>query len=462
MRHPELISMLKHGARFMMLLPLILSTIACRAVHAPDILAADNSSESTQLLAADTLKPTDSIWPARWGSIPQATGTIIELDPTQPLRPVHYSRYHQGRPTPDDFEDAAKLAQAVGIEQPFKFKSEGPGSFVFIQDPLNENPEKNPPDLAFKFVSAEQDPTASQQENTARPEHTEDHVLLQRTWFTFRDPKAGKDQLGTIVLLPGMFGTPELVVDAAERYWHHQGYAVLRMRSHPSRYTQHLALTYLDAQGEELAAQAASVADDRVAECAYATDAALDHVFNLRPELADMPVVLVGMSGGALALPSVYAFTPERYSAAVLIAGGANFLNIMIDSNYRDWIDAIIIDFDPLSDDLGKPDQSQIDSLSSLYLKHSRLDAYDTAPLLEHIPVLVLHASNDRAVPAATGDLLYQRLGKPERWTYPLGHELIFAALPTQIPRIDRWIKQQLPQSAIGAATDPAKSTPGE
>jgi alpha-beta hydrolase superfamily lysophospholipase len=428
---------------------------ACRAVHAPQMLATGSTSVARDFSETET--DTDpsvnaSIWPTRWGDDPSNRGVIIELDPLANYRPIHYSRYHQGRSTPTEYEDAAQLAAALGIERGFKFKPEGPGAFVFVEDTLADEPVKDPPTMRFKYVSAQRMEAAKADAAPDDIDAREDHVTLERTWFTFRDPKPGKDTLGTIVLLPGMFGTPEPIVNAAERYWTTKGYAVLRMSSHPSRYTQHMTLPYFDGRTESIARQAAQSADQRVAECAYATHAALDHVFAQRASLEDHPVVLVGMSGGAMALPSVYAQNPERYDAAVLIAGGANFLRIMIESNYSDWIDAILIDFDPMEDDLGSPPPGVLDTLSERYLQLAQLDAYHTAPALANIPVLLLHATNDKAVPAETGDLLYERLGKPERWTYPMGHELIFAALPTQIPRIDSWLSDKLhPAISTGA-----------
>ncbi|MEX0876632.1 MAG: hypothetical protein WD114_04150, partial [Phycisphaerales bacterium] len=134
--------------------------------------------------------------------------------------------------------------------------AEGPGSFIFTPDTRADSPRRDPPDLAFKFVSAS---AVDTRDSTVREE--QDHVALQRTWFTFRDPKPATggdgdeaEVLGTIVLLPGMFGTPEPIVDAAERYWHSRGYAVLRMLAHPSRFTQHLTLSV----GEGLEEAAAS------------------------------------------------------------------------------------------------------------------------------------------------------------------------------------------------------------
>ncbi len=411
---------------------------------------APQGAEGAQALATAT----DSRWPSRWGDDPERRGIIIDMDPDEALMPIHFSRYHEGRATPQDYEDAAQLAGALGMEDGFKFKAEGPGSFIFMTDTRAEQPPKDPPDMAFRFVSAE-----TVKADKPAGETPQDHVALQRTWFTYRDPKAahstenqtpadgssGSGAKGTIVLLPGIFGTPEPIVDACERYWHNKGYAVLRMLSQPSRFTQHLRLPMVEGLEDAVIARAARVSDDRVAECAYATSAALDHVVASRPALAAKPTVLVGMSGGAMSLPTVYAYQPKRYDGAVLIAGGADFLRIMVESNYRDWIDALIIDFDPSNPArVGMPTRAQLEELSEKYLARSDLDAYHTATEMSDIPVLMLQGTSDKAVPTATGDTLYERLAKPERWTYPLGHELIFAGLPTQIPRIDRWLTEHV------------------
>jgi predicted esterase len=222
------------------------------------------------------------------------------------------------------------------------------------------------------------------------------------------------------------------------------------MRSHPSRFTQYELFSVEEGHESSVARKAARVNDDRVAEGAYATKAALDYVHGLRPELVGKPVVLIGMSGGAMMLPTVYAYASDSYDGAVLIAGGADFLSIAIESNYRTWIDASVFDFKAgtqevrLNTDLGKPTKEQLATLSSVYLEHSKLDAYQTASEMGGIPVLMLHASLDQAVPASSGQLLYERLGEPDRWSYPLGHELIFAGLPTQVTRIDRWITKHV------------------
>lgn len=439
----------------MLLTSLLLASAGCRAVHAPAMHHPIAAAETSTLAipAAAPLPEATSIWPARWGDNPETRGIIVEMDPAQRLRAIHYSRHHQGRTMPADYTEAAQLAQAIGIDAAFNFKVEGPGSFIFSENTLNKQPVKDPPDLAFRYVSAK-----AAIPDTGSIDADKDHVELERTWFTYRDPKPDREVQGTLVILPGMFGTPEPIVEATERYFVNKGYAVLRMLSHPSRYTEHLFLQYLDGKGDDVASRVAHTADQRVAECAYATDAALNHVFEQREDIQAKPIVLLGMSGGAMALPSVFAYTPERYDAAILIAGGANFLKIMIESNYKSWIDAILVDFDPSSDRLGQPEPGVVDTLASLYLEHAKLDAYHSAPLLREneLPTLVLHAKNDKAVPANSGDLLYDRLGRPERWEYPFGHEIIFATLPTQIPKIESWIRDQL-----NAETEPGSMNTG-
>ncbi|MDF1810325.1 MAG: alpha/beta hydrolase [Phycisphaerales bacterium] len=435
----------------------------CRSVQLANYSASTSLGSITSESRPESSTTSDdhaqspSRWPTRWGNNPDQRGTIIEMDPAMPVRPVHLSRFHQSRSTDIEYQDANQLASDIGIKRGFKFKSEGPGSFLFVPNPKNKPTpditlddgtlnESNTPDLAFKFVSAS---IAQSESTTLEPD--EDFVLIQRTWFTFKDPKEKSstddsdfESKGTVVLLPGMFGTPDIIVDALENYWHNQNYSILRMRSQPSRFTEHFKFTTTPEKAILISGEVAQMNDDRVAEGAYATNAALDYIYTKRPDLKEKPSVLIGMSGGAMMLPTVYAYAPSQYDAAVLIAGGANFLKIAIESNYKSWIDAIVFDFDPDSDKSGRIDDQNLELFSQDYLRHSKLDAYYTATEMSDIPVLVLHASLDQAVPADSGQLLYKQLGEPERWSYPLGHELIFAGLPTQVTRIDRWITKNL------------------
>jgi hypothetical protein len=53
----------------------------------------------------------------------------------------------------------------------------------------------------------------------------------------------------------------------------------------------------------------------------------------------------------------------------------------------------------------------------------------------------MLSGELDLIVPAHTGDLLYNALGRPERWRYPAGHIVLFLGLPLQADRVVNWIE---------------------
>jgi predicted esterase len=80
------------------------------------------------------------------------------------------------------------------------------------------------------------------------------------------------------------------------------------------------------------------------------------------------------------------------------------------------------------------------------------MDATHTAPEMAGIPVLMLHATRDRAVPSETGEALWRLLERPERWASGVGHEMIFVMLPTQAGRMQAWIER-----AVGIAGDEAE-----
>ncbi len=403
----------------------------------PQVSTSEDAA-TTQLIAAEDASDAESRWPTRWGDKPETRGVILELDrPWTEFRSARLGRHHNMRTTEIEYADAADLARAVGIDAGFKFRPEAPGSFVFVPRVEKDQPgePKREPEMAFKFVSAQKVEGGTDQ----------DMVRIERTWFTFSSPRDPEALIGTLVILPGMFGTPGPVVDGAEVSFQNKGWAVLRMMSQPSGFTAHKRVAVEEGRTGEIAAEVARVYDQRTAECAYAVDAALDYVLESSPELHQHPVVLLGMSGGAMVLPTVYAYSPDRYDAGVLVAGGANSMLITAMSSYKEMIDAVRFDFDPSTDRIdGKATRDILLGLSEAYLKTAKLDPIMTATEMRDIPVLMLHAKNDKAVPAKRGVDLYDALGRPERWQYPVGHELIFAALPTQFGRIDRWIRAEL------------------
>ena len=421
---------------------------ACRSVQRQSLGYQATQSETTSDTANESIIPanTESVWPTRWGADSIQTGDragiIVELDHSiSELAPAHLSRFHRLRTGETEYTDMDLLAVAMGIEDPYKFQAEGPGCYLFVHSPPMDGEEPKPtkdgePELFFKYISAQQSTKVHTSE--------EDQLELERTWFTYRTPRSDQDSIGTILLMPGMFGTPEPVIEGVERYFRSKGWSVLRMLSHPSRFTERKQFGVPPGSEAFIAQRIAEMFDTRTAEAAYASSSAMRFVHEKYPSDSKKPVVLLGMSGGAMILPTVYSFDPSLYSGGVLIAGGGNFLEINIRSNYAKWIDAIDLDADPSEPEIQELEKAQLQELTNLYMTMSKLDSLHTAESMQGVPVLMLHGSGDKAVPASTGDALFEALGKPERWVYPVGHELIFAGLPLQTTKIEKWIREQV------------------
>jgi alpha-beta hydrolase superfamily lysophospholipase len=175
--------------------------------------------------------------------------------------------------------------------------------------------------------------------------------------------------------------------------------------------------------------------DDLVAEPAYAAEAVLDYLQKQRPDVPLRPLVMVGCSAGALAAPAVVARKAELFDAAVLIGGGANLLEISQESDLTDA--GIRLEWPG-----GAVRESWRRELFREYLVYSRLDPYRTALCLRDKPVLVVHANLDTTVPAENGWLLWERLGRPDRYVFTGGHRLLFWRLGDQAGRIADWLDE--------------------
>lgn len=278
-------------------------------------------------------------------------------------------------------------------------------------------------------------------------------LRVDQTWFGLYEPTADEKGSGGVVaakgvvlVLPGMLGTPEPVVEGLVARLRERGFAVLRCLTHPARYCSHqeFEIDVADGGAAGLAAIAKEL-DDRVAEYAYAVREAWRHAVDSREDLRALPRGVVGMSGGAIALPTVVALEPEKYSAAVLIAGGCNGFEVADRSNYADMLDAVRIEWKGEATFTFKAASYQA------YLKHTTLDGYHTSRALAGKKVLMIHATKDEAVPSRLGQLLWERLGKPERWVYPMGHEGVFAMQMLQNGRTADWVAGTLGARAGGA-----------
>lgn len=186
---------------------------------------------------------------------------------------------------------------------------------------------------------------------------------------------------------------------------------------------------------EAFGARLARRMDDRLAEWAYGVEAVLEDLAERRPDIPQDRVVVMGCSAGAIGAPAVAARLGGRVRAAVLVGGGADLGRIVHTSTLFSGFHYLLWARLPLKAD-------ELERLSRGYLEASALDPYHTAAALRGVPVLQLHATGDTIVPAATGDLLYERLARPERWTFNIGHELLIWRLPAYADQIADWVER--------------------
>jgi len=306
---------------------------------------------------------------------------------------------------------------------------EGRNSFRYVAapiDPIDTEARPFRSGTTFEFMSARdvqgaQPPTAA----------------IDRTLFSLYSPAKSTTLRGTVLMIPGMFGTPEGITESLAKRLREDGWAILRMWAHPARFTESMNVTIradepLDAQVAPWAAEI----DQRAAETAYAAQAAFAHVFASRPELAPLPRISIGFSGGAMVMATVLAREPGAYSAAVMVGGGADFWLMNERSSYATFINALNVKYEGFSD----VSQAKLDA-NQAYLDASTLDSFHTARHVGSTKVLLIHGKMDRAVPSPLGDVLWQRFNRPERWVRAAGHEDLFIKLLNEYDTVIDWIR---------------------
>ncbi len=346
----------------------------------------------------------------------------------------------------DDLDDAALVADPLN-KTAVRFEEMGS---IVVRMPEGELSATarlaGKPIAAYKVLTT--DPRPSNSENTGEDTDEQRIVQLQRTWFVLYEPRNTEKAdatKGVVLLFPGMFGTPEPVIDGLIGQLRNNGWHVLRMLTHSSRFTEQASYT-LDPQdglGEEAEAIANELGD-RAAECALAVEAVCAHIAKTRLDIPIDRRIALGMSGGGMVLPTIVAREHDAYKAAVFIGGGCDFAAISMESNYADWIDAVRIEW------ASEPTDMDRTAFAFTYRDAAPFDSYHTATLMADIPTLMLHGSADKAVPASLGDLLWTRLGEPERWEAPIGHEVLFMGfLPAKVPALLDWLDEVVKENLL-------------
>ncbi len=276
-------------------------------------------------------------------------------------------------------------------------------------------------------------------------------VMSEGTAVRVVEPPTDAEVRGTIVYMAGLGSATyeqPLIDELSRRGWWLVKVATPRVWWYESKPWMIGSRSDISGVAEKLA----GVMDDLVAEPAYAAEAALAYLREHRPEIPTTPLVMVGCSAGALAAPAVVARMPDRFSAAVLVGGGANLLQI---SQTSDLTDGGI--------HLAWPDNQPVGpwraELFRQYLTYSKLDPYHTARYLRDKPTLLVQANLDLTVPASNGWLLWDRLGRPDRYVHVGEHRTLFLTLKGQSRRVADWLEAKV---GVLPKNDPIARSPVE
>ncbi|MFT3686053.1 MAG: hypothetical protein QM783_14220 [Phycisphaerales bacterium] len=140
-----------------------------------------------------------------------------------------------------------------------------------------------------------------------------------------------------------------------------------------------------------------------------------------------------------------------------------DYLKILTTSNYANWIDAVRVKWlSPAKDGNGAVVSAEnaagakrLDEMSAAYRAIAPLDSANLVGSLKSVHWLLLHGTLDKAVPASTGDELWELLGKPERIVIKGGHEWVFMTLAGKYNAIADWLNKLAPSKPAGDGTRP-------
>lgn len=430
-------------ARAWMLAPLLICAAAFSQPVAPDVapLPGVNATmfASFPVTRTDIESPAlDGAWAERFGFTADSRprGVIFEFTPPHE-KPYSIQLSAELPPRgPEGYRGMGELVRLSGETRPVLVLAEGIKACIVPVKPVLEDVKESKPyptALTFQYVSAKR---AGEADGRVL-------VMAQRTTFSLLDPLGDKPARGVVLFMPGLLGTPPGTVDSLSKVLRQDGWAVLRMWAQPSRFTQTFAV-HIDVGGD-IGAQAAALGaelGDRLSECAFAVQGAFDHIEDARPALKELPRVAVGFSGGALTMPTVIAREPERYSACVMVGGGADAFLMTLKTSYA-MVGGPVYTFAN-----GEPTTEFLTRFDEAYLRATPLDPYHTAGLLKSKRVLMIHGNSDTAVPSPLGELLWERAGRPRRIVREAGHESLFFSLSGDYTTIREFLDESAREAA--------------
>ena len=186
--------------------------------------------------------------------------------------------------------------------------------------------------------------------------------------------------------------------------------------------------------------------DRHHAEQAYSTRAALAYLKKSRPSWLGGKKVLIGTSAGSFGVPAEVKLNPD-WDSIILVSAGTNLLSTYesgaagVFPNTLKWVKDVRADPPPEVTRILTDEEFHI-----IYRRASELTKLHPGKIggiLRDYRLLTIHGRLDKIIPKDQTQELHEVLGKPERWTYPLGHHLIAVQLVLDAKRIDRWLSQE-------------------
>lgn len=188
--------------------------------------------------------------------------------------------------------------------------------------------------------------------------------------------------------------------------------------------------------------------DRHYLEQANSTRVALQFLARTRPDWLHGKRVLIGTSAGTFGMPAEALMTPG-WDALILVSGGTNLLSL-----YESGSAGVFSDSLEWVNDARRDPPTEVTRIFSneeyheIYRRASTMTKYHPgrlAPMLRNHRILMIAGTIDLIMPDEQAHGLHHALGRPERWTAPLGHHLIAVQLVLEVERIDRWIMRPYP-----------------
>jgi len=420
-------------------------------VVVPDLPADAWPARATDLLSdLDSLTPSSLtlLLPLRVSRADDHEPKEVRLSATV----IHHGVY--GRGLLREFTDVKPAPPAETVPDDLVLPAELLNGLQFVSFPANSNPSRDYLDR-LKADQPERYKRFVMRRLGLRPEEHDSWTLSSRgTRMRLYEPTgthAGSLSRGLVVSLSSLAGLEYELPTVHELT--RRGWAVLVINASTARRFEEPVFLDADADPTPAAKRLARIIDNRVAEIAYAAEAGVEYVCKQHSNLRAVPIVVVGFSAGALTAPATAEILRDRVAAIVLVGGGANLLDISQRSSLTNGGIEIV-----WRDKRSPPEA--IKKLNDAYVQQSNLDPYAICPRLTGVPALMLHGLLDDIIPTDTGDLLYDRLGKPERLSYPLGHRALFWLLPSQAGRIADWIDEAVVPVGVPTALKASKHDP--